>query len=142
MRLSRLYFQIKILLAVSGTRVQKTLSRVTYTTLHASLSGTFLQTPPELVTPLKGHSISALLSTDAVSALRKVLVLIIKTVNTHVNIRRVRPRPPPPPPPLSFFFNSVQEGICALENAHIWAPPRLPEVSPTLPLKQFQCSSD
>ena len=48
--LSRLYFQFKILLAVSGTRVQKTLSRVTYTTLHASLSGTFL-------TPLKGHSL-------------------------------------------------------------------------------------
>ena len=29
-----------------------------YTTLWASLSGTFLQTLPELVTPLKGHSLS------------------------------------------------------------------------------------
>jgi len=38
----------------------------------ASLSGTFLQTPPELVTPLKGR----LLSTDAVKALRKVWVII------------------------------------------------------------------
>ena len=48
------------------------------TTHRASLSGTFLQTLPELVTPLKGHSIyiSAQLSTDAVSALRKVWVLI------------------------------------------------------------------
>ena len=27
-------------------------------TLRASLSGTFLQTPPDLVTPLKGHSLS------------------------------------------------------------------------------------
>ena len=40
-------------------------------TLRASLSGTFLQT-----LPLNGHSISAQLSTDAVSALRKVWVLI------------------------------------------------------------------
>ena len=45
-------------------------------TLRAPLSGTFLQTLPDLVTPLKGHSFSAQLSTDAVSALRKVLVLI------------------------------------------------------------------
>ena len=29
-----------------------------YTTLRASLSGTFLQTLPDLVTPLKGHSLS------------------------------------------------------------------------------------
>ena len=44
----------------------------------AWLSGTFLQTLPDLVTPLKGHSIfiSTQLSTDAVSALRKVWVLI------------------------------------------------------------------
>ena len=74
-------------------------------TLPASLSGTFLQTLPELVTPLKGHShtpsiafrhlppnparfgyategalfISAQLSTDAVSALRKVWVLYTNT---------------------------------------------------------------
>ena len=27
-------------------------------TLRASLSGTFLHTPPDLVTPLKGHSLS------------------------------------------------------------------------------------
>ena len=48
------------------------------TTLRASLSGNFLQTLPDLVTPLKGHVlfISAQLSTDAVSALRKVWVLI------------------------------------------------------------------
>ena len=47
-------------------------------TLRASLSGTFLQTLPDLLTPLKGHSIfiSAQLSTDAVSDLRKVWVLI------------------------------------------------------------------
>ena len=46
--------------------------------LRASLSGTFLQTLPELVTPLKAGAlfISAQLSTDAVSALRKVWVLI------------------------------------------------------------------
>ena len=43
--------------------------------LLASLSGTFLQTLPDLVTPLKGHAlfialfISAQLSTDAVSNL-------------------------------------------------------------------------
>ena len=29
-----------------------------YITLRASLSGTFLQTLPDLVTPLKGHSLS------------------------------------------------------------------------------------
>ena len=48
------------------------------TTLRASLSGTFLQTLPDLVTPLKGHAlfISAQLSTEAVTALRKVWVLI------------------------------------------------------------------
>ena len=45
-------------------------------TLRASLSGTFLQTLPDLATPLKGHSISAQLSTDAVSALGKVWVLV------------------------------------------------------------------
>ena len=46
-------------------------------TLRASLSGTFLQTLPDLVTPLKGALfISAQLSSDAVSALRKVRVLI------------------------------------------------------------------
>ena len=47
--------------------------------VHTSLSGTsYHQTLPELVTLLKGHSIFifALLSTDAVSALRKVWVLI------------------------------------------------------------------
>ena len=45
-----------------------------------SLSGIFLQTMPDLVTPLKGPSIfiSAQLSTDAVSALRKLWVLIIE----------------------------------------------------------------
>ena len=42
-------------------------------TLRASLSGTFLQTLPDLVTPL---FISSQLSTDAVSALRKVWVPI------------------------------------------------------------------
>ena len=47
-------------------------------TLRASLSGTFLQTLTDLVTPQKGHSISisAQLSTDAVCALQKVWVLI------------------------------------------------------------------
>ena len=40
--------------------------------LRAPLSGTFLQTLPDLVTPL---FISAQLSSDAVSALRKVSVL-------------------------------------------------------------------
>ena len=44
-------------------------------TLLALLSGTFLQTLPELVTPLKGHSLSAQLSTDAVKAFRNVWVL-------------------------------------------------------------------
>ena len=45
--------------------------------LRASLYGTLLQTLPDLVTPLKGHSlVSAQLSSDAVSALRKVRVLI------------------------------------------------------------------
>ena len=40
-------------------------------TLRASLSGTFLQTLQELVTPQKGHSfISAQLSADSVSAIR------------------------------------------------------------------------
>ena len=29
-----------------------------WSTLRASLSGIFLQTPPDLVTPLKGHSLS------------------------------------------------------------------------------------
>ena len=47
-------------------------------TLRAPLSGTFLQTLPDIAPPLKGHSIfiSAQLSSDAVSALRKVRVLI------------------------------------------------------------------
>ena len=46
-------------------------------TLRASLSGTFLQTLPDLVTPLEGALfISAQLSTDPVSALRKVWLLI------------------------------------------------------------------
>ena len=45
-------------------------------TLQASLSRTFLQTLPELLSPLKGHSISTQLSSDTVSALQKVLVLI------------------------------------------------------------------
>ena len=44
--------------------------------LPASLSGTFLQTLPDLVTPLKGHSLSTQLSSDAVRAPRKVRVLI------------------------------------------------------------------
>ena len=35
----------------------------------ASLSGTFLQTLPELLMPLKGYSLSAQLATDAVSAM-------------------------------------------------------------------------
>ena len=54
--------------AMFGVRVERT--------LRASLSGTFLQTLPDLVTPLKGHFISAQLSSNAVSALRKVPVLI------------------------------------------------------------------
>ena len=45
-----------------------------YHTLRASLSGTFLQTLPDLITPLKGALfISAQLSSDAVSALQKGL---------------------------------------------------------------------
>ena len=46
-------------------------------TLRASLSGTFLQTLPDLVTSLKGHSFSPRsCPPHAVSALRKVWVLI------------------------------------------------------------------
>ena len=46
-------------------------------TLRATLSGTFLQILPDLVTPLNGALfISPQLSTEAVSALRKVWVLI------------------------------------------------------------------
>ena len=46
-------------------------------TLRASLSGTFLQTQPDLVTPLKGHSLSlAQLPTDTVSAPGKIEVLL------------------------------------------------------------------
>ena len=47
-----------------------------FPTLRSPLSGTFLQTLPDLVTPLKRHSISAQLSSDAVSTFRKVRVLI------------------------------------------------------------------
>ena len=69
------------------------------TTRHvqASLSGTFLQTPPEMVTyALKPGALftSAQLSTDAVSALRKAWVLIRlwkkQRPSTHINMRRVR----------------------------------------------------
>ena len=35
-----------------------TVPHISETTLRASLSGTFLQTLPDLVTPLKGHSLS------------------------------------------------------------------------------------
>ena len=47
-------------------------------TPSSRLPGTFLQTLPDFVTALKGHSsvISAQLSSDAISALRKVRVLI------------------------------------------------------------------
>ena len=57
---------------VGGTGVE------VHDTLPASLSGTFLQTLPDLVTPLKGHSLSprSCPATHAVSALRKVRVLI------------------------------------------------------------------
>ena len=68
-----------------------------FVTLKASLSGTFLQTLPELVTPLKGHVlfISAQLSTDAVSSLRKVWVLTNKTVEaTHTPSIAFRHLPP------------------------------------------------
>ena len=54
-----------------------------HVTLRASLSGTFLQTLPDLVTTYATEGalfISAQLSSDAVSALRKVRVLIIMTV--------------------------------------------------------------
>ena len=47
-----------------------------YLTLRAPLSSTFLQTLPDLVTPLRAFFISTQLSTDAVSALRKFQVLI------------------------------------------------------------------
>ena len=67
-------------------------------TLRASLSGTFFQTLPELVNLLKGHSIfiSAQLSADAVSALRKVRVLnntveATERPSTHIMMRGVRP---------------------------------------------------
>ena len=39
-------------------------------------------------------------------------------------------------------FSSVQDSNYALRKAHICAPPHPLEVSLTLPLKQFQCSSD
>ena len=56
-------------------------------TLRASLFGTFLQTLPE-----GALFISAQLSTDAVSALRKVWVLISlwKQTSTHVNTRHIQ----------------------------------------------------
>ena len=69
-------------------------------TLRASLSGTFFQTLPELLTPLKGHSIfiSAHLSGRHRRCQRPPKGLNInKTVearlrpSTHVNMRRVRP---------------------------------------------------
>ena len=64
----RLHARLRGLLTWSRTVTSHTRLR----TLRAPLSGTFLQTLPDLVTPL----ISAQLSTDAVSALRKVWVLI------------------------------------------------------------------
>ena len=40
-------------------------------------------------------------------------------------------------------FNSVKDGISALRKAHtVCTPAHLSEAFPTLPLKQFQCSSD
>ena len=52
----------------------------TYSTLQASLSGTYLQTLPELVTSLKGCSLfPCSLSTNAVSALQKLWVLMEAT---------------------------------------------------------------
>ena len=65
--------------------------------LQVSLSGTLLKTLPELVTPLNEPFIRSEHVTDAVSALRKVLILIRLwkqrrvTTSTHVNMRRVRP---------------------------------------------------
>ena len=65
---------------LSGTFLQTLPDLVTplkgHSTLRSPLSGTFLQTLPDLVTPLKRHSISAQLSSDAVSTFRKVRVLI------------------------------------------------------------------
>ena len=43
--------------AATATAVPSPTGRV-YVTFRASLSGTFLQTLPDLVTPLKGHSLS------------------------------------------------------------------------------------
>ena len=42
---------------------------------------------------------------------------------------------------LSTKFSSVQDGIYAFGKAHMRSDPS-PEVSPTLSLKRFQCSSD
>ena len=39
-------------------------------------------------------------------------------------------------------FSSVQDGIYVLRKAQIYTPPHLSEVSPMLPLKKLQCSSD
>ena len=39
-------------------------------------------------------------------------------------------------------FSLVQDGISALGKARMRSTPSLSDVSPTLPLKQFQCSSD
>ena len=43
---------------------------------------------------------------------------------------------------ISVQFSSVQEGIDALGKAHMRSIPSLSDVSPILPLKRFQCSSD
>ena len=45
-------------MALSDTVTRVTGGALVCTTLRASLSGTFLQTLPDLVTPLKGHSLS------------------------------------------------------------------------------------
>ena len=61
-------------------------------TLRASLSGTILQTLPELLTPL---SISAQVSADAVTAIRKVWVLITLWKQYSVkHARKLEARPP------------------------------------------------
>ena len=72
--------------SVSGTFLHSHTLRASFSgtflhshTLRASVSGAFLQTLPELVTPLKGHSIfiSAQLSADAVSVLRNISSAVV-----------------------------------------------------------------
>ena len=83
----------------------------TVRTLLAPLFGTFLQTLPDLVTPLNGHSLLLVKSKETVGNSWTVLKVILQSLN-EVNIYRLQPKSATKGDLFHIFLSSIVSSQC------------------------------